>query len=228
MKAVLMSGSYKKIEIEKNIIDFIIKNTKEKRNICFIAADFNDYILTDKLTNKLLIAFEENKLKFNYNYIVDKRIKKQEMINYIKNSDIVFLLGGDTLKQIQAIKNYGLTKYIKEKSIIIGISAGAINMAKTVVLAKDIEDNIPNMSIYKGIGISNINIEPHCDFENKEHLQDLIEASFVNEIILMTDNAYIIIDEKKYKYYGKYCILNKGKIFYNNKLTTIEKFLKEK
>ena len=85
MKAVLMSGSYKKIEIEKNIIDFIIKNTKEKRNICFIAADFNDYILTDKLTNKLLIAFEENKLKFNYNYIVDTRIKKQEMINYIKS-----------------------------------------------------------------------------------------------------------------------------------------------
>ena len=44
-----------------------------------------------------------------------------------------------------------LKKYINDvNKIVIGISAGAINMAEKVVLAKDVEDNIPNLSIYKG------------------------------------------------------------------------------
>lgn len=227
MKGILLSGSYKKIVIEENVINFIKSNTLEKRNICFVGADFEDYFLTDKLTNKLTNIFLESGLTFNNIYLIDKRIKKNEMINYIESSDVVFLLGGDTLKQIKYVKNYGLTKYIKKSKVIIGISAGAINMAKRVVLAKDVDDDIPELSIYNGIGISDINIEPHCDFENKEHFNDLVEASFVNEIILLTDNAYVIIDDNNYKYYGKYCILNKGKIHYKEKLTTLDEFLKE-
>ena len=227
MKGILLSGSYKKIEIEEHVINFIKNNTFEKRSICFIGADFEDYFLTDKLTNKLINIFLEAGLNFSNIYVIDKRIKKNEMINYIESSDIVFLLGGDTLKQIKYIKNYGLTKYIKKSKIVMGISAGAINMAKKVVLAKDIDDDIPELSIYNGIGISNINIEPHCDFENTEHFKDLIEASFVHEIILMTDNAYIIIDNDDYKYFGKFCVLNKGKVYFKDKLITLDKFLEE-
>ena len=228
MKAVLISGSFKKIEIPQNIINFINNKIQTTKKISFIAASFNDYEKNDKFVNKLLNAFEDKKIYFDNISIIDSRTKKNEMINNIKNSNIIFILGGDTLKQIKSIKNYGLKKHISDNNkIIIGISAGAINMAKQVVLAKDIEDNIPNLSIYKGLGITNINIEPHCDFNNKVHWQDLLEASMYTNLVVMHDDSYIIIDDDNIKYYGHYLTLKKGKVYYNSNECSLERFVKE-
>ena len=228
MKSILMSGSFKKMEIPSNIIDFINKNVNRDYTICFISADFDDFIGNDKFVNKLINEFSRNKIIFKNISIIDNRINKNQMINIIKNNKIIFLLGGDTLKQIKSIDEFNLKKYIRQKGkIVFGISAGAINMAKKVVLARDIDDNIPQLSIYDGIGITDINIEPHCDFRNKVHWNDLIEASFVNKIVVMNDDAYIIIDNDNIKFYGGYCILDKGIIKYKNKEIEFEKFLEE-
>jgi len=227
MKAILISGSYKKIEMPENIVEFIMKKT-QKYKICFISADFSDYISNDKYVKKLIFSFEEHKLKFDEIEIIDKRLLKSEMIEAIKNRNIIFLLGGDTLKQIKSINEYGLKKYIfNDNKIVIGMSAGAINMANKVILAKDEEDNIPELSIYKGLGITDINIEPHCDFKNNKHWQELEKASFIGKLLIMNDNCYIIIDDNIIHYYGDYCFLNKGKLFYKDNEMTLENFLKE-
>ena len=42
-------------------------------------------------------------------------------------------------------------------------------MAKNVAIARDIDDNIPDHSFYKGIGLVDINIEPHFDLNNTIH-----------------------------------------------------------
>ena len=226
MKAVLISGSYTKKEIANDIINFINNNITNDKNISFVASEFEKYEDNDKSVNNLLKEFEKKNLKFNNYYIIDSRYSKESMIENIIKSNIIFLLGGDTLEQIKQIKNYNLDKYIKDNNkIIIGISAGAINMAKRVVLAKDIEDNIPNLSIYEGLGITDINIEPHCDFHNKIHWEDLIEASMHTNLIVMHDDVYIIINEKEINYYGNYINLNKGKIYYNNKEILLKDFL---
>ena len=227
MKAILMSGSYRKIEIPQNIIYFINDNLLGKKNISFIAANFDEREINDKFVNKLINAFEGRNLKFENYYVIDSRYSKEEMINNIKKSNIIFLLGGDTLKQIKAINDYDLKNVIYDNSkVIIGISAGAINMAKKVVLAKDIEDNIPNLSIYEGLGLTNINIEPHCDFRNKRHWEDLEEASIHTDLVVMNEDAYIIINDENIKYYGNFLILKNGKIFYKDKECMLEEFLK--
>ena len=142
----------------------------------------------------------------------------------INESSIIFMLGGDTLEQIKNINSYELKENIINNKIVIGISAGSINMAKKVVLAADPDDNIEKLSIYEGLGITNINIEPHCDFFNKIHWKDLEIASSINEIVVMNDDAYIIADEK-ITYYGKYIILKDKKIYYNNELITLKYFV---
>jgi len=177
---------------------------------------------------KLLDAFHSNGMSFNNISILDSRLKKYDMIENIKNSNIIFLLGGDTLKQIKSIKNYGLKKYIYDANkIVIGISAGAINMAKKVILAKDEDDNIPNLSIYNGIGLTDINIEPHCEFKNEKHWKDLEEASEIGKILLMHDNCYIIIDNDIISYYGDYCFIENKKLYYKNNTISLEEFIKE-
>lgn len=228
MKAILISGSFKKLEIPQEVIKFIKKNTKENNNITYIADNFDKYENNDKFVLKLNKAFEEKEYKFNNINIIDSRKTKEEMIKNIKLSNIIFILGGNTLKQIKNINDYNLKEYIcNDNKIVIGISAGAINMAKKVVLAKDINDDIPELSLYDGVGLVDINIEPHCDFEDEEHWENLKEASFINEILIMHDDAYIIIDNDKEEYYGTYCKLNKGIVYYKDKKTTKEQFLKE-
>ena len=228
MKYVLMSGSFTRMEIYQEIIDFLNKYSLNNKNIAFITADFSDYSSNDKYIKKLIKLFNDKKFIFNSVYIIDNRIDSYEMKNYIKDSDIVFLLGGDTLKQIKFINKYKLKNIIKEKNkVVIGMSAGSINMAKRVVLARDIDDGIPNLSIYKGIGITDINIEPHCDFRNEEHWKDIEEASKYSNIIVMHDDCYIIVDNDVTSYYGSYVKMTNSSIYYKNNKCTLKEFLRE-
>ena len=228
MKYVLMSGSFTRMEIYQEIIDFLNKYSLNNKNIAFITADFSDYSSNDKYIKKLIKLFNDKKFIFNSVYIIDNRIDSYEMKNYIKDSDIVFLLGGDTLKQIKFINKYKLKNIIKEKNkVVIGMSAGSINMAKRVVLARDIDDGIPNLSIYKGIGITDINIEPHCDFKNEEHWKDIEEASKYSNIIVMHDDCYIIVDNDVTSYYGSYVKMTNSSIYYKNNKCTLKEFLRE-
>ena len=228
MKSVLISGSFNHIEVSYDVVDFINDNLVKEYNIAFVASDFYDYYLNDKFVDKLLTAFKDKKMFFNDVFVIDSRNSKNNMIDKLKKSNIVFLLGGDTLKQIKSINEYELKEYIVDiDKIVIGISAGAINMAEKVVLARDIDDNIPELSIYEGLGITNINIEPHCDFNNKVHWEDLVEASMYTSLVVMHDDAYIIIDDNNVNYFGHYFILKNGVIYFNGKKSSLDEFLKD-
>lgn len=228
MNYVLMSGSFTRMEIYQPIINFLNNHSLNNKTIAFVTADFNDYSSNDKYIKKIIKLFNDKKFTFSFVYTIDNRIDSNMMKKYIKDSDIVFLLGGDTLKQIKYINKYKLKNIIKEKNkVVIGMSAGAINMAKTVVLARDIDDGIPNLSIYKGIGITDINIEPHCDFRNEEHWKDIEEASFYSDIIVMKDDCYVIVDNDIINYYGSYVKMTNSSIYYKNNKCILEDFLRE-
>lgn len=228
MKYVLMSGSYKEIVIPNEVIDFIESYFNNKKNITFISASFDHYDENDHYVDKLIKSFDKKKLHFDKVDIIDNRMTSNDMIESIKKSNIIFILGGDTLAQIKNINKYNLKKYINDESkIIIGMSAGAINMAKRVVLAKDVEDNIPDLSIYEGIGITDINIEPHCDFKNSNHWKELEKASSYSEIIVMNEDCYIIADNNKMSFYGAYLKLKNSQIIYNGKKSTLINFIKD-
>lgn len=228
MKTILISGSYKGLNLPKEIIEFIKKNIKDQKIISFIASDFEDNEGTKKFVDELVNLFEEHSVNFEKVHVIDSSKTQYEMHLNLEESNLIFLLGGDTLKQIKYIEKYSLKGLIKqENKIILGISAGAINLSSKVVLAKDELDNIPELSIYEGIGISNINIEPHCDFKNKKHFLELEEASMYSPILLMNDDCFIIIEDDKYKYYGSYIILDKKMLFYKNKKFSLDKFLKQ-
>ena len=223
MKYVLMSGSYTKMEIYQNIIDFL---NKDKKIISFVCCEFDSYEENDHFVDKLIKLFCEKNFKFDNTYVIDNRLTNEEMIDNINKSSIIFMLGGDTLEQIKNINKYDLKESITNNKIVIGMSAGAINMAKKVVLAKDPDDNILELSIYEGLGLTDINIEPHCDFSNKEHWKELEKASEINEIVVMNDDAYIICDDD-ISYYGTYLILKNKEIFVDNKKVSLEYFIED-
>lgn len=159
-----------------------------------IASDFAGYSKTDKYTDAFLSMFRNNSIVFNEVHIIDDRIPQEKAVQYIEKADIIWLAGGDTLKQIAYLKEYDLIPVLQSREgITIGMSAGSINMAKRVVLAKDINDNIPELAIYDGIGLVDINIEPHLDSASEEHMKDIYEASHHTTIYGIYDNTFIKI-----------------------------------
>ena len=89
-------------------------------------------------------------------------------------------------------------------------------MAKDVAIARDIDDNIPDHSFYKGIGLVDINIEPHFDLNNHSHNKDIIEISKDNKIICLPELSFIRI-EKEINIVGDYYMYDKEGNLHKNK-----------
>ena len=81
-----------------------------------------------------------------------------------------------------------------------------------VVLAKDESDNIPSTVCYEGIGLTNVNIEPHFDFINIEHNRDIFEASSHGKIVCLPNPSFIRIEDNKEQYYGSYYVIEDGNL----------------
>lgn len=94
---------------------------------------------------------------------------------------MVWLSGGDTPTQFGYFQKYGLDTIIKKhKGVIIGMSAGSINLAETAICTLSCEHH--RQEIYKGLGCVNISVEPH--FVRSEVSDELIELSkkYINSV----------------------------------------------
>jgi len=187
----------------KEFINCIKEYYHNNGSILFIASDFTAHSKTDKYLREFLKMFRENGVIFNKVNTIDDRITKEKAIEYIEKSEVIWLSGGNTLKQIEHIKEYNLIEALqKREGITIGMSAGSINMAKRVVLARDIKDNIPDLSIYDGIGLVDINVEPHLDSASEDHIKEICEASQYATIYGIYDNSFIKIVENEMEICG--------------------------
>ena len=214
----LISGSYKKQYFEEDFIKELKSEIKDNNVLCFIPTNFNEISRNKQRCQKIVQWFNQKRIIFKKVRIIDYSIDRNQALEYLKESNIIFLYGGDTLKQIEGINKLKIKdSIIKYSKNVIGMSAGAINLAKKVVLTKDVEDNIPETTIYEGLGLTSINIEPHCDFQNEEHWEDLLKSSQICKIYCMEDNCSIIVKNNKIKILGNYCIIENGVITFENR-----------
>ena len=202
------------------ILDNIKKYVKKYDNFLFVASDEYNYEVTDMYANVTFESFEKT-LPFNNYEILDYRTE-DNVENLIENADLIFLCGGHVPTQNIFFNNINLREKIrKTNALIIGGSAGAMNMADTVYCPPELEGEAKNPNfnkIYKGLGLTNINIFPHYD-EIKDCLVD--EIHVINEIVIpdsykydiyaINNGSYILIDDKNYLYGEAYLISN-GKI----------------
>lgn len=149
------------------------KDLKDCKNIIFIPGGMGKNSKTDRYANTDVSWFKEIGIDIRNVDIFDINIKQDEIKKKMQKADIVFLMGGDTIKQYEFLCEYNLVELIKEfKGIVIGVSAGAINLCNTSLCSKDLEDGVNETKIYKGIGRINYTIEPHFDMNNKVLLND--------------------------------------------------------
>lgn len=194
-----------KVKFNQNQAKYLKKDIKNNSTILFISSLFEEYENNDKRLNSYLNLFKNINIVFKEIFLIDKRITIEESHNLIDKADIVFLMGGSPVKQMDSIKEYNLIDKIKTKKIVIGVSAGSINQSKKVIYKDE------KIIKYDGLGLVDINIYPHLDWSNIELLNEISEVSNYITLTILPNDSFIRI-ENDITCIGKYYVVTNGLI----------------
>lgn len=182
----------------------------KRSNFAFVASEFKKgFEKNDRYFRHFLKMFENEGIYFDNSYVVDGRLSLQEAQNAVARADVIWLSGGDSPAQIEYFKEYRLDSIIKEHSgVIIGMSAGAINLAKTSICT--IASGHDGQSVYDGLGCVDISVEPH--FNATDVPEEILALSEKYPICGMCDESMVVCENGVAEYYGKVFSIYRRKI----------------
>ena len=186
------------------------KRISKREHLVMVASEFEkNQDMTDYYSKMFADMFQEAGIGFEHIHIVDSRMTKKEMKDTIQLADVLWLSGGDTPVQYDYFRKYELIPVIQEyDGIVIGMSAGAINMGKTAVCSLTCQHT--EQTIYEGLGLVDISVEPHLDSQNVS--QELLEVSKKYSLYGMCDDSVIINENHNLTYFGDIFLIENGVI----------------
>jgi len=120
---------------------------------------------------------------FDDYHLINYRVQKEDAQTIIQNASVIFLLGGNTLNLNGFLLDYELSDSIKTSSaVVMGASAGAINMSAKWLCSKNLGYKVETSSVYAGIALDNFSVLSHFDLENNMALVQS-ELSLLSEEI---------------------------------------------
>lgn len=186
------------------------KKISKRNKFAFVASEFEKtHEKTDKYFHFFLNMFEEADIHFEEAYVIDGRMSADEAQKRVAEADVIWLSGGDTPTQFGYFQKYSLDTVIKQHDgIIIGMSAGSINMAKTSICT--LSCGHFKQEIYNGLACVDISVEPH--FIREEVSDELIDLSKKYTIYGLCDESFIVCSGETIEFYGEIYILSQGNI----------------
>lgn len=180
-------------------------------SFAFVASDFeHHHDVTDSYFTGVLDWFKDAGIQFDRAYTVNGRMTAEEAQKAVREADVVWLSGGDTLAQFASLKEYGLVDVIRRHTgVVIGMSAGTINMAKIAVLY-DPPYGVHTATVYSGIGCVDISVDPH--FEADRIAATILNTSEEHVIYGLCDNGIIVCRDGQTEYYGEVYRLRGGEV----------------
>ena len=110
---------------------------------------------------------DQANIMFEEYHLIDYGVRKEEAQKLIEDASVIFLLGGNTIEQNDLLIKYELSDFIKKsKAVVMGTSAGAINMSAKWLCSKYTGYEGEISSIYQGIGLDDFSVLSHYDIEN--------------------------------------------------------------
>ncbi len=206
----LFSGINKQIGFNEIQAKYLKSDIKNGLNIAFISSIFDNYERSDEQYSRILKWLEDIDIHFNSSCVIDNRIDKETAREKVKNANVIYLMGGSPYLQMKSINEYNLIQNIKNADIVIGVSAGSMNQSSRVVYKDEYEDN--KILDYEGLGLVDINIYPHLDFNNIELLKESFEVSNYVPLTLLPNDSFVRVEKDNIKYVGDYYLVKDNEI----------------
>lgn len=222
-------GNYEKVNGEKitlpmsnenGIVNQLKESLKGTNKVVFISSDIDS--TPENISSYTRIFFDSMKMvgiKFN-EYLIIEGTNYDKASEYIEGADLVFLCGGDTYNQNILFSKMKLKQILSNYSgIVMGQSAGALNMATNVFNSPEEKEESKPM-YFDGLGLTNINIEPHFELDDTNFNEDelyqraaVIKESFNRPIYGQCNGSHIYINEDNVAtIYGETYLIHNGKI----------------
>lgn len=194
----LFSRINKETGFTKKEKKYMQKDIKENSIITFISAYTKEEEKQKESIENKIKCFKQIGINFKKKYTIDEETNKKDALKYIKESNIIFLLGGAPHIQMQIINKNELQQELRKVPLIIGVSAGAMNQTKRVIYIDKFEEN--KLYDYEGLNYFETSIYPHY---SQDLIKEIKEVSQKQPIIAMPDGSFIRIESDKVEYIGK-------------------------
>ena len=211
----------KAIENENQIFENIKKNLTDTKLCLSICNDPTDYERNDYKLKNVEESFALSNLNFNQYILIDNRnIEIAPLV--IKKANLILLMGGKIICQNDFLQKIKFKERLKfSNAVVIGVSAGAMNLCKGVFNFPEEISEINEQKEVKGLGFFDKYLIPHFDGDNMIY-QIPTEINIVKEYILPFSNknsllglpngSYIMIKDKNYKIYGTSYLIENNQV----------------
>lgn len=139
----------------------------------FISSRTDEFRANDERMHSISSWFKAIEIEFMEVSVLDERASKQDVEKELKGATCIYLMGGDTKRQMAFIIQNEIEETLrKHEGVIVGLSAGAINMAKLGLVESHV---VPHFEKYQS------------DFVEKE----IMPLTYDKIIYGLNDNAVI-------------------------------------
>lgn len=190
-----------------SITDILKAELHVRNSIVFISCHPDNYAQNDDDSVGMHEMFAERNMHFANHYVIDNRTKAVDAVSLIREASCIFLMGGNATLQFKLMCDKGIRDEIRKSSaVILGVSAGAMNMGKHTV------DIYESLTPYEGLGFVDITVKAHYPFKDEKLLQSLKQVSMELPICLMTDESAIFVKNDSITQIGQIYQMIKGEI----------------
>lgn len=154
-------------------------------------------------------------IMFDEYHLINYRVQKEDSHTLIQNASVIFLLGGNTLKQNGFLMEYELSDLIKgSRAVVMGASAGAINMSAKWLCSLNFGHKVEISSVYDGIGLDDFSVLSHFDLENNIALVQSELSALSEEMNIYASNkdCAVRVKEDKIDILGDVYLISHSKI----------------
>lgn len=182
------------------------ENLPVRGRLVFISAWPEDHARNDEDSDGMHQMFAERGMGFASHFVIDRRTSPAEAAELVRAAGCVFLMGGDPVLQMALIRDLGLVSPLRDsRAVILGVSAGAMNMGKQVAEIWD------SKAFYEGLGLADITIKSHYA-EGDWFVPLLKELSRTHPIVAMEDESAIFLDGDGKRALGRMWLFDGGEI----------------
>lgn len=196
----------------ENLGDALQADIKDRKSLVMISSNPLFYEDDGAIERSWL---DQAGIMFDDYHLINYRVQKEEAQTLIQNASVIFLLGGDTLKQNGFLMEYELPNFIKKsKAVVMGASAGAINMSAKWLCSKNFGYQVEISSVYDGVDLDDFSVLSHFDLENNMALvqSELSHLSVEMNIYASNKDCAVRVQGDKIDILGDVYLISHSKI----------------
>ena len=189
------------------IAETLKEELRIRKNLVFVTCFPEKHQVNDEDSTGMHTMFVEYNLGFENYAVIDDRMTIDQAQKLINEANCIFLMGGDSVMQMQFIHDIGIYDAIRaSNAVILGVSAGSMNMGKHPF------DFWESLMPYEGLGFVDLTVKCHYETLDDAMINTVMQVSMKQPIIAMEDESAIYITADGITSTGKIYQIKKGKI----------------